>query len=687
MGNRVSGQGGNDDCLSAYFISDIRAFCSEPGEFNNLNQGLTALPPPGCWNADQDESDVWFSFAPSKPGIFLKIFGSTDSNSETLTNYSIAVYEGDCFNPQFLLCSESSVDVNVLERLITDLVIGRLYYIRVSSQARTSGTFQLCIEEFNPVPSPEQDCDRAVILCDKSSFVVEFLQGGGVDDDEAEGSCLDVFGQQFPSETSSAWYKWTAGTSGTLTFTLTPNNTNDPEEDLDFALYRLPGGLNDCVNKELLRCMASGESQGNSQAQNSPCFGPTGLSLASTDFQENPGCSPGDDNFLAALDMIEGESYALIVNNFSRSGLGFKIDFGGSGEILGPEPRFEIRAQQAFECDKLIFFSDQSFSQTDPIVSYLWNFGEGAQPTFASGNQEHEVVYSSFGDKLVALTLETSQGCQVTEILPLRIEPCCADTSTLRIDAIGSDLICNGIPEGRIEVMAFNGSPGYVFRLDENDFQPSPVFPRLEAGAYALEVQDQKGCTAGISISLTEPPPLELTIFAQADTVDLGFGTQLSSNYSPPERNVTYQWIPPDGLSCSACPDPFAVPPGDTEYVLRITDEDGCESEESILIYTNFTTPVYAPNAVYVNSDAGNGFFRIYTNIAAVAIETLSVYDRWGGLLYQVENVDPSDPSFVGWNGRVGNKVVNPGVYTWVSQIRFLNDDVLTFAGDFVLFR
>ena len=62
--------------------------------------------------------------------------------------------------------------------------------------------------------------------------------------------------------------------------------------------------------------------------------------------------------------MVAGESYALVINNFSRSGLGFHIEFGGTGTFLGPQPDFDLTAVQAFECDKTIIFNNLSFSET-----------------------------------------------------------------------------------------------------------------------------------------------------------------------------------------------------------------------------------------------------------------------------------------------------------------------------------
>ena len=71
-------------------------------------------------------------------------------------------------------------------------------------------------------------------------------------------------------------------------------------------------------------------------------------------------------------------------------------------------------------------------------------------------------------------------------------------------------------------------------------------------------------------------------------------------------------------------------------------------------------------------------------NDAVEIVETLVVFDRWGGQLYKQDNINIRDGSFVGWNGRRANTgtTVNPGVYVWLAQVRFIDGDVINFSGD-----
>ncbi|MFZ1749247.1 MAG: hypothetical protein WAU01_03615, partial [Saprospiraceae bacterium] len=382
------GQVLNDDCQFAFGLPSADNYCSKDGEFTNV----TAKADPTFTNTCVSllwQNGVWFSFIPREPGALIRVFGSGQGG--TARNPKIVIFE-KC--GRYLQCSPGKTVGND-ELLIDNLNIGQVYYIMVETAVGGEGTFRLCVNDFIPVKAPEADCRTAVVLCDKSSFVVRDLTGVGSQSNEIEaGNCME---QEF----QSAWYKWTCDVAGTLTFVLTPNNHRDRNtisDDLDFALYELPNGINDCGTKRLLRCMASG-ANGDGTGGSLPlsqwigCNGPTGLMIGDSDVTEAPGCQTGNNNFVSALNMEVGKSYVLVVNNYSRSGLGFEIVFGGTGTFLGPKPDFEINANNAFECDKSVQFTNKSTSATDPIVRYIWNFGDRAVPERQSGTGPFGILY------------------------------------------------------------------------------------------------------------------------------------------------------------------------------------------------------------------------------------------------------------------------------------------------------
>ena len=666
----------NDECEFATPLGFTTNFCSGPAGFTNEGATLSPEAIPFCFFGGA-ASDVWFSFTPTLSGGYISVSGE-------LASPSIVVYEGFCANLTEIGC-ESRADGNFVELSLSDLLIGQTYFLRVDGRNGEVGSFELCINSFSPTMLPESDCRDAVVLCDKSPFVVENLNSTGNVQNELTGPCV---GPGQDGESASVWYVWTCDQPGTLTFTLDPNNPNNNEEDLDFVVYELPGGLTDCANRVPIRCMLSGESGG---VESSPCFGPTGLNLESTDTQETAGCSFGDDNFVAALDMVSGVSYGMIINNFSTSGFGFSIEFGGSGTFLGPEPDFEIEALAEFECDKTILFNNLSESLTDEIISYSWNFGSGATPSFGTGSQQQSVEYNSFGNKVAALTVETERGCLVTTTVNFFVEPCCQDTSTLRVEGEGFDLQCFGDLDGLITGEGFSGSPQYQFALNDGAFQPNPFFPNLGAGIFDLTIIDIKGCSDTITIDITQPT--QTTVDAGPDvTVDLGESGQIDASVFSDFFVDSIMWSPLDSfVDCTECLDPTVFPFGNTTYTITVTDENGCTATDEVQFLVNIVRPVFSPNVFSPNEDNTNDFFNIFGGSAVAGIESLKVYNRWGNLVY--EGTPQLNNRNDGWDGTHKGIFVNPDVYAWIASIRFIDFDengqpvVIDFTGDVTVLR
>lgn len=673
----------NDECENALFLGSIVSYCSEFGEFTNTGATLSNDVEPFCWF--NTGADVWFSFTPASPGVLIQMFGRQLSGDGAIVQPEVALYQGPCNNLVELGCNTISTGPNDLNLTVTDLIIGQTYYIRAAGRDMREGNFQLCVQTFVPVPSPQSDCNDAVILCDKSPFVVENLQSVGNDPTELDNSTCPSNGASL-EESASVWYTWTCDQSGTLTFTLTPNNIASPDEDLDFVVFRLPNGIGDCTNKEELRCMFSGESQQNPPAQNAPCLGSTGLRNSSTDVNETPGCDPGDDNFLAPLDMISGESYALVVNNFSQSGLGFAIDFGGTGTFLGPVPDFDLEVTgDVLECDKEVTFSNASMSLTDPIVDFSWSFGVGAMPQLANGQGPHVISYSSFGPKTATLTVTSDKGCTVTKILDVFVEPCCMDTSTLALTLSSQDVLCATESTGLIEVNGISGASPYMYSLDGVNFQPSATFSQLPAGDYDVFIQDIKGCIEQETVTITEPPLLSVEAGDDIE-VDLGFTGEANGVVTNPFGNFTISWTPEEGLSCTDCLNPTIQAGAVSQYVIMVTDENGCTATDVLNVDVNLVRPIYPPNIFSPNRDGVNDYFRIYFGPAVSGFDLLRVYDRWGNLMYEGRNL-PLQGDNVGWNGLFKGTEVNPGVFTWVADITFIDNQTITYSGDITLLK
>lgn len=669
----------NDICAFATFIPSIDGYCSGPAAFTN--EGATADPSVADLCILSYTNGVWFSFVPREPAIDVRLFGR-GINNNTMVNPRVALFEG-CGN--YVNCGAGSVN-NVNEFIISGLKIGQVYYLMVESAPGGEGSFELCINDFIAPPSPQSDCSTGVVLCDKNPFTIENLDSVGDNPSEGSNSCIG-------GEKASSWYKWVCDEPGTLTMELIPSNLGIVEQvdDLDFIVYELPDGIDNCNSQLVLRCMGSGANTTNGVVDPVAtwplCNRATGMRDGETDVTETGGCQGNSNNYIRPLDMRAGRAYALLINNFSTSGLGFSIEFGGTGTFLGPDLDVGVEAVQAFECDKTIIFSQNSASP-DPIVSYTWNFGAGSTPSFANTSSPVDVVYESFGSKTAALTVETTRGCTVTEIVDLDVAACCQDTSTLDIDAESLDVDCFGDLTGLITSRGISGSPQYEFSLDGVNFQPNPNFNNLAAGEYTIQVRDIKGCTAFITVNIREPE--QLIVDAGPDiTVNLGDGTQFDASYTPPDRAVSIQWSNPETLDdCDDCLDPEVTPLSNGTYSVTVTDENGCTSVAELRVNVVFDPQITAPNIFSPNSSDNpeNEWFNLFGDIEVEAIQDLLVYDRWGNLVYAGSELTPSDRS-IGWDGTFNGSPAEQGVYAWLGKVRYINGEVVNFSGDLTLVR
>lgn len=190
--------------------------------------------------------------------------------------------------------------------------------------------FQLVLLASTGLPAQRHaDCDKAMDICKKKKYVIDRTGGEGDNPNEADLiSCFmngDNYGQ---AEENCTWIKFEIAQSGSLTFTITPERADN---DIDFVVFRLPAS-GDCTYKQIVRCMAAGDSRDNVGRSN--CLGQTGLKDGEKDSSEDAGCSDeGDNTWLAPLRAQKGEKYVILISNVTEAGPGFSISFGGSAKL------------------------------------------------------------------------------------------------------------------------------------------------------------------------------------------------------------------------------------------------------------------------------------------------------------------------------------------------------------------
>ncbi|MCC6461447.1 MAG: gliding motility-associated C-terminal domain-containing protein [Saprospiraceae bacterium] len=639
----------NDDCGGAENIPEVENFCSPLGAGNTFFASPSPGPKPSC--ALSTVRDIWFCFTAIATDVSLVINGSSASPGGTLGRPTVALYSGSCPGALTELACAHDNSSDIVELQTGGLTPGEKYYIRVDGSF--PGSFQYCIRNFFDKGNLSADCPRALALCDKTGFIVSAVTGSGDDPTEMDDApCFPGPG----SETNSTWFVWTAATAGTLEFTLTPNNPND---DIDFIVYRLPNGPSDCSNKIVERCMAAGDFFATSD-----CMGPTGLSATATDVSQPAGCLAGEDNFLAALQMQAGETYALAINNFTSSGNGFQFDWGGSAELQGPQVGFVDDNEKDSICvGEYVMFTDTSVFVSGNITGWEWNFGKDAIPATADSVGPHNVQYSSAGIKTVTLTIRTADGCQVTAVAQeLKVDNCCALDAAVQLSPG-----CPGEAGATAHILPINALA--PLELAWNSGQTDTLVTGLGAGNYAVTITDAHDCLVLLSFEVTQPlitytPPKDTTILKGTDAV-------LSISTNGP--NASSEWT---GGGLMENGPTITVSPDDTTKYYVATLAGDCSFLDSVTVFV-LQELFEMPNAFTPDRDGTND--ELLPAARGMEVLEFRVWSRWGDLVFD----DPSK----GWDGTVDGKDAPSDLYVYRITYQRLNGEQVVQKGDVVLLR
>lgn len=650
----------NDECSGATVIADPTNFCIDPLEDNTGATG-SLDPFPSCWS--NVAADMWYTFTAIAPDVAIVVKGATPTNpGGTMNGPQIALYGGDCGNLTELGCAFDNNFINNLPLFFTGLTVGQQYFIRID--AIIAGTFQLCIKNEEVINVVSGDCPTATFVCGKLPIEVSSVYNAGNDPFEInDAACFQGLG----GESSSAWYVFTAANAGKLEFTITPN---DPNDDLDFVLYRLPNGLGDCSGKISERCMAAGDF-----APTSPCMGPTGLNSTATDVNQPPGCAAGQDNFLRFLTLVPGRTYALVINNFTTVGNGFTIEWGGDAifEGTGSANFFTDEPDKKLCLGEELVVTDSSSVENGTIESWQWDFGNGALPDTISGVGPHTVQYQNIGPKIIILTIINDQGCAAKDTALLLVEFCCIMEADVAVQPG-----CPNDPPTPAEatVTVQNGVAPFQYTWSSNPLSLGDTTLIDSSGTYYVLVEDANGCTDSVSFQVTTPfnittsfPPDTTTIFA-GETVVLTVGTM-------PDMGATVTWESTTSTTLMGAIQNLS-PTESVSYLVTVNNL-GCKFSDSVTVIVQ--EPRFErPNAFTPNGDGANDTFGPV--LLGHTFEQLEVWSRWGDKIFDslIEGRDT-------WDGTINGEPAPSDVYVYRVRVTLRDGQEVVEKGDVTLLR
>ncbi len=469
----------NDDCLGAITLTNVTNFCSDNAAYTNINATPSGLAKSQFWPSEG--KDVWYKFTAVAFDANISITGN---GSGTLNSPLVALYTTtDCSNFNEMIGSVSN-GASVTTLYKGALTIGQTYYIRVSASNNNTGTFKLCVNNYNPILKAGQDFNTASILCAKDAFTQNDVTGAGLNNRESAGTCLDPVPGNGSIESNTAWYKWTASNNGTLTFTITPTVRLN---DIDWVLYDLgtSGSASNINAANAIRC-ASGRG-----IDCTPFYNQTGLNLTSSDLTEMPGCVPGQDGFVKYIDMIQGHIYGLLINNFDSGNNGFTISFGGTGTFLGPTAALDMQVNNGCSVNQSFTFTNKSTNYT----KLKWSFGDGASIDSVTGEGPYTITYATAGTKTVVLQATSAQGCVTVayKTFDIPVKPATPVISSVRNTYCLGDNVVLSIAKPSVQTTYLWQGPNAFSSTDS--VVTIPLTNYNQAGVYTLAIT-QNGCTS-----------------------------------------------------------------------------------------------------------------------------------------------------------------------------------------------
>lgn len=355
--------------------------------------------------------------------------------------------------------------------------------------------------------------------------------------------------------------------------------------------------------------------------------------------------------------------------------------------LLYPQPKAQFNLDTPACSPKVISFTNTSTSG----AVYNWNFGDGGSST--NTNPSHSFVNnSSINNTLnVKLIATSSNNCRDSLIVPVVIHPKPNFNITSYPDSGCSPL--------RVFFTKIGGVASYVWKYDNISFGNSGDISNTfenKAGntrIYNIDLiaTDVYNCVDTASKSIKVYPVPVANYSVSPLTVYIPNQSAQFTNLSTSAASYTYSFG--DGSKSNDI-NPTHTYAGAGEYTtsLIVTSNKGCRdtfklpevilalNETTVIVPNAFTPSAAGPKGgLYDPKDLSNDVF--YPNIKGTEKYSLSIYTRWGELMFETANPEE------GWDGYYKGTLCTQDVYIWKITAKFVDGRTYNKTGDLLLLR
>jgi gliding motility-associated-like protein len=249
------------------------------------------------------------------------------------------------------------------------------------------------------------------------------------------------------------------------------------------------------------------------------------------------------------------------------------------------------------------------------------------------------------------LIVTDAQGCIVDSLDWVITEPVALTMTVTTVDET-----CFQVCDGTIDIVS---NTGVLFSINGETQQAGTSFIDLCTGNYLVEAEDVNGCTITSSHTISGP----------ADVIaNFEFGPQpttiMSTTISFENLSVgaiSYLWD--FGFAQSSDLNPTVVFPDDTAGTYNVClyayNAANCPDSVCFDVMIDEDFVIYVPNGFTPNGDGMNDVFYVYGNDIDPEIYDLMIFNRWGELIFQTDDLN------TGWDGTVKGLKAPNDVYVW----------------------
>jgi gliding motility-associated-like protein len=275
------------------------------------------------------------------------------------------------------------------------------------------------------------------------------------------------------------------------------------------------------------------------------------------------------------------------------------------------------------------------------------------------------------------LTITNYVGCEAVAAITL------TEPSALALAFSISEPGCFDNALGSIEVIPSGGVPPFAYSLDGVNFQSDPQFSNLGDGIYQITALDANDCETKEIISIHVPLSVMVQL-SDDQVISHGDSATMEAVINLPFDSIAnIQWSGIDSIDCPNCLTQIVAPIITTAYSVSVTSADGCSDSDTTTVFVSTDHHFYIPNIFSPNGDGINDKITIHTSADVEAILSFVIFDRWGNLVFEKNSNEP----VVEWDGKFKGKSLNPGVFTFLAEVKYNDGLIEKRYGDITLLR